>query len=74
MPEFDRNLVAALQPFNSDNIPPGIASVVMSQSTPPDPEKDPIGYMDWWIEAACRLRYRYADIMQRISSEQKDGA
>lgn len=75
MPEFDRVSIAALLPFTANSISPNEAIAVMGDNNqPPQQEEDPQGYLDWWIEAACRLRYRYADIMQRIASEQKDGA
>lgn len=62
MPEDNVAFYAALIPITSSNLTVVEATTVMGK----EPPKDAQEYLDYTIEAACRLRLKYAETILQL--------
>lgn len=67
MPEDQIAFYAALTPIMANNITEWEATTVMGEPAPGESVSD-IDRMNWWIEAATRLRLKYAETILRLRS------
>ena len=67
MPEDQTAFYAALTPIMVNNISEWEATTVMGEQAPGEEVGD-IARMNWWVEAACRLRLKYAETILRLRS------
>lgn len=67
MPEDTIAFYAALSPVMASNISQWEAETVMGSSAPGEEASD-ADRMNWWVEAACRLRLKYANEIVRLRS------
>jgi len=67
MPEDQTAFFAALMPLTASNITLWEAQTVMGEPAPEDAVSD-IDRMNWWIEATCRLRLKYAETIINLRS------
>lgn len=67
MPEDQIAFYAALTPIMANNITEWEATTVMGEPAPGEGVSD-IDRMNWWIEAAARLRLKYAETILRLRS------
>lgn len=67
MPEDQIAFYAALTPIMAGNITEWEATTVMGEQ-PPGDEVSEIDRMNWWVEAATRIRLKYAETIVRLRS------
>ncbi len=67
MPEDTIAFYAALSPVMASNISQWEAETVMGSPAPGEEASD-ADRMNWWVEAACRLRLKYANEIVRLRS------
>lgn len=67
MPEDQIAFIAALTPIMANNISEWEAATVMGEPAPGEAVSD-IDRMNWWIEAATRMRLKYAEAIVRLRS------
>ncbi|WP_396189841.1 hypothetical protein [Flavobacterium sp.] len=68
MPEDTIAFYAALSPVMASTISQWEAATIMGQE-PPGEEVSDADRMNWWIEASCRIRLKYAETIVRLRSE-----
>lgn len=67
MPEDQIAFYAALTPIMATNISEWEATTIMGEPAPSEDASD-AARMDWWIEAATRMRLKYAETIIRLRS------
>ncbi len=67
MPEDQIAFYAALTPIMANNITEWEATTVMGEPAPAEGASE-IDRMNWWIEAATRMRLKYAETIVRLRS------
>ena len=67
MPEDQIAFYAALTPIMASGITEWEAATVMGEPAPGEGVPD-IDRMNWWIEAASRIRLKYAETIVRLRS------
>ncbi len=67
MPEDTIAFYAALSPVMASNISQWEAETIMGTQAPGEEASD-ADRMNWWIEAACRIRLKYAETLTRLRS------
>ncbi len=67
MPEDNVAFIAALTPIMASNLSEWEAVALMGEE-PPAEGASSIEVINWWTEAACRFRLKYAETIIRLRS------